>query len=471
MSFGKDTISSSEVYYNNKFRFDHGARIGQQRIAHAKFLDTLETRQQKIDRHIYNQFKNNHDIPPHSKFVYIAQVGKYLILAVILPPYYMLYQGPKYVIIQLEPVWMLTVEKMGQVLMLLMNFGIDFWTGLGKKIQKPKNLIKKNIQTLNKALESLQVRMVLRLKEVFQPFKVLVHRIHNYTNTFIENYLRVLTWVRNFSITIPQKVKLALPNLKKVFVNKIKNGMAYVVMPFKRMAHLISTLSTKVGEVFIPFISFISRQWVTISKPIKQQAKNIMIQIKKIGKQTSQAARGALQLSIIKPVKAIYKAIIKPINAIKKVSETFLHAAVQKTQVLLKVAQSTMLLTLLPLQLVSKTAYQWSKGAKRDAIEKLKIFGPAIKRVLKSFWNQGKRRGSQGYIALKKMAKEVSKVVEASFMWVFNKIKQIPSKLIIFFRNLISWIIHNYRRAVFAGRIILAWTKVLVRYSLHHLWS
>lgn len=469
MSFRKDTISSSAAYYDNQFRFDHAVQKGNQKIQQAKFLDTQESKQHQIDRHILTQFKNG--IPPNSKFVLVAQVGKYIILAVILPPYYLVYQGPKYLLIQLEPVLELTSEKISQLLLFFSTLGVDLWAGLGKKMQKPKNLIKKNVESLKKAFERLQVKLTLRIKEVFRPFNILLHRIHNYTNTFKDKYSRALTWVRSFAITLPLKVKSALPNLKNALVNKWKAIIPEVIKPFKRLGEMSAKMSRKVAEVITPFAAFMGAQIIKALKPIKHVTKSATSQVKKMLNQVGVTTSHLVQISIVEPVKSLYQAAMKPLNAIKEVTKAVSNVVLERAQVATKALQNVATLALSPIQVASKAVFRFGKGAVGRVAEKLKVFGPAIKRVIKTLWDQGKRHGSKGYAALKSVVNKVIKTTAISLIWTFEKVKRAPFKILAFLKKVKTWIIHHYRKAVFAGRIVLAWTKILVRYSLQQLWS
>ena len=98
MSSPKDTISSANTYYNNQYRFDPGVMQGYQKIHQREMKDTLETKQQRLERHLETQFQLNQQVPG-GKIVIIAMVGKYAILALVMPPVYLLYEGPRWILI------------------------------------------------------------------------------------------------------------------------------------------------------------------------------------------------------------------------------------------------------------------------------------------------------------------------------------------------------------------------------------
>lgn len=65
--------------------------------------DTIQSTQQRLNREVLERFQNSGLKLSHETFMAVAQVGKYLFLAIMLPPYLCLYGIPKWMLMQLIP--------------------------------------------------------------------------------------------------------------------------------------------------------------------------------------------------------------------------------------------------------------------------------------------------------------------------------------------------------------------------------
>lgn len=101
----RDSISSSKSYYSNPYRSDLDYSKGYYKsvIEKERTQDRIESSQQKIEEKLLTQFRQNQFRLPLGKFVIIGQIGKYIILAVMLPPYIFLYGMPKWLFEQTMP--------------------------------------------------------------------------------------------------------------------------------------------------------------------------------------------------------------------------------------------------------------------------------------------------------------------------------------------------------------------------------
>jgi hypothetical protein len=65
--------------------------------------DTIETTQQRLNREMMERFQNTSSRMPHQSFVVVAQVGKYLFLAIMLPPYICFFRIPYWLFMNALP--------------------------------------------------------------------------------------------------------------------------------------------------------------------------------------------------------------------------------------------------------------------------------------------------------------------------------------------------------------------------------
>lgn len=85
--------------------------------------DTIETVQQRLNREMLERLHTKGRVLPHDSFVAVIQVGKYLFLAVMLPPYLCFYALPKWLLQQLLP---LMAEAAKQTLVRWGAFMLEF---------------------------------------------------------------------------------------------------------------------------------------------------------------------------------------------------------------------------------------------------------------------------------------------------------------------------------------------------------
>lgn len=69
----------------------------------SKTLDTLESTQQRLNREMMERFQNSSSRVSHQTFAIAIQAGKYLFLAVMLPPYLCFYGLPRWFLADLMP--------------------------------------------------------------------------------------------------------------------------------------------------------------------------------------------------------------------------------------------------------------------------------------------------------------------------------------------------------------------------------
>lgn len=73
--------------------------------------DTIETTQQRLNREMTEKFQNTSSRLPHHSYIAVAQTGKYLFLAIMLPTYLCCYGIPKWFFYNLLPQALATVQS------------------------------------------------------------------------------------------------------------------------------------------------------------------------------------------------------------------------------------------------------------------------------------------------------------------------------------------------------------------------
>lgn len=209
----KDTISSSHSHYNNQFRMDPGITKGYSIQRQARSIDSIETKQARIERQLQNQFHQNRQLPKGVILVAV-QISRYVVLALVIPPYYILYEGPKWMILQMEPFFSAAFEKGAESFFLISTLAVDFWAGLGKIVQgifkKPKKLIGQMQKTGEKAIKSFAAQFTEAFKRQWNPISKFFEKggkILKECNAFLKKVLQQLPSF-SFKFQNPMKGKL-----------------------------------------------------------------------------------------------------------------------------------------------------------------------------------------------------------------------------------------------------------------------
>lgn len=96
--------------------------------------DTIETTQQRLNREVLERFQNTSSRLPHHSFVVVAQVGKYLFLAVMLPTYLCFFEIPRWMLMTALPQLFMTMKtetlRVGRFLSELTSKAVDTMKGV-----------------------------------------------------------------------------------------------------------------------------------------------------------------------------------------------------------------------------------------------------------------------------------------------------------------------------------------------------
>lgn len=113
----RDSIKSSDTYYVNPYREDFDYR----RAEHARAvknlsLDRLESTQERIERELLEKILAKKSKITPASFILLGQLGKFLFLALMLPPYVVFYGMPKLAFKKLAIIASKTASQIGSYL-------------------------------------------------------------------------------------------------------------------------------------------------------------------------------------------------------------------------------------------------------------------------------------------------------------------------------------------------------------------
>lgn len=476
----EDTITSASSYYNNQFRNDPGYVHGYAKIHKSEPKDTIETKQQRLERHLEAQLHLNQQVSG-GKIVLFAQVGKYAILALVMPPVYLFYEGPRWILITIQPFIEIAFEKTGVFLLIISTFAIDFWAGLGKKLQffkKPKDLIKEKIKVVTQAIVNKMAVLGQKLYKIFQPLNQVVTKWKSFVPAFREKRTEFV----HFMKILPRLLQKKIEEKKEGFKTGVKEKAANVIAVLAQVQ--IPFIAVK--KVLEPVIKILQNQMAKIINP----AVKTVFKSAKLVFTTSKNAVRRLIVHSKMVVNTIAGAIAVPFTLVLKVAEAPIKKAVihiasvlkrtlnSQKELLLKLAKVTTDAAVIPMQKGFTQINTIALQAGLNLIQKinvvlvrLKKLQPIAKRLIKTIWEEGKKYSKKGFAKFKKLALSSTRVIANAISFCLEKLKMIPSKLYAFFKKIKKWIVKFANRTVWALRVALAWTKVILRYSVAHLWD
>lgn len=468
----EDTISSASSYYNNQYRNDPGFVRGYAKIHKRELKDTIETKQQRLERHLETQFYLNKQAPG-GKVVLFAQVGKYAILAFVMPPVYLFYEGPRWILITIQPFFFIAFEKAGAFLLLISTFGIDFWVGLRKKLQffkKPKDLFKEKIGLLSQALLKQMAVLGQKIYQVFQPLNKVVEKWKKLAPRFQEKKASFIHFLKILPRLLKKKLEDKKDNFKAVLKEKcavLLNLLAKVQIPFVLAKKLLN-----------PYVSLMQKQVAKVIKPSLKVATAAFMSsqnyVKKLFEKTGSIYSASVSL-IAPPIRLAVKAVKVPFKAsVKRVGGLLRSSAKSQKELLVKFGNAVTVTAVIPMLngIVQIKAISIQVGLNliqkaQSVYKRLKQIQPIINRVVKTLWGEGKKGFGKFKSVLTSSAHAVAKVI----FFCIEKLEKVPSKLYVIWKRLQKWIVRLAKRFVWALRVGLAWTKVILRYSLAHLWD
>lgn len=463
----KDTISSGSSYYNNHFRMDHDIVKGYSKIKAANYaakIDTIQTSQQKLEKALQSQLQS------HSVILFVATVGRYMVLALVLPPYYLCFEGPRWVLINLQPWMEAGFEKAEEVLLLMVTFTVDLWANFAKKmafqlIKKPKKYIKQKFEVLQETLRPIKVKIAARFEKVLKPITKGLERFQNFIKAARESREKGAVRLKQLPVVLKQQLSHFSKKRAEVF-KFFKENIQWIQWP--RMPE-------------IPYPIALTAQ--VISKGIEKSVHTCLQVIRKGLQVTKQViksvaipARAWVKSKIIHPIIESFRLAIVPLEKIQiKIKETFKpiqKQVVMSIQAAAKAAQAYMSLALLPLQKLNPGFRSLNLIQKaKEVFSRIKQVQPPIKRLLKFIFDQGKKYGNQAFLAFQKQLKKALNVAETCLNWCAKQVMRLPPLFAKLWNYLKQAALKMANKALASLRVVVGWTRVVLRYSVANLWD
>lgn len=294
----RESISRCELYAN-KFQThttEIEARLKALRIQHAN-LDVHESESARLERQMMQRFTKGFILQEGSNLEFIKKVGKFIFVAVLLPPYFAVYLAPKWVFQYAMPF----VADMGQTgFMRLYHIAVTAANWLaqisGQLLERFNRLFQFRLSfpfNVGKSSQDMLHRLSSLFKKISAPFAHIKRTLEEETTkhrkklkALWENLIQSLLKVKkaltpSFSLGLPQLPKL--PSIPKFSLSPFKEKVLHARNLFKSFKKIPIAIGLFLWDIVLlnyqnwiePYI-----QWILpFARWAKSKANQLIIKI------------------------------------------------------------------------------------------------------------------------------------------------------------------------------------------------
>lgn len=441
--------------------------------------DTIETTQQRLNREVLERFQNTSSRLPHHSFVVVAQAGKYLFLAIMLPPYLCFYGIPRWLLMDALPQFFILVKtesiRVGRFFVELSKQVVDIMVGLIDQ------MIGDALRAANQAGKHLFGYMTRGVRQIIQLGEQLSMSVKN-TLTNIQSHVSEIAsqlgaWVKN----ILQKAE----NYGRKAADTATAVIKTLLHPLDLIDHkLLRPAANWVKEKLSMTSKAIQRTYSHTLNLAKKALKTVFTPLTEAGKMVS--------AFLLESAKRAYQQTMQQVTSWIKPQLEILDRARDKIQRLIaKVASRTKSKTS---DLASSVAESIKNNVQLAFHAFLQIpsyawwlMAPTLKNQWERF-RKGAEQGKKFYKGLRAFAtsaalglagqgrtfakfvmKGVSQIgqqLKHLIVWLIKQLLLLPLKLLRLLVILFKSIIDFLRITVYGIRLLIAWTWVISGYGI-----
>jgi predicted PurR-regulated permease PerM len=482
----KDSLRSCDLYSNPyDARLQSHPALIKQRAQRFDPKDTMTCAQAKLEKDIFQRLQSL----PLGKLMIIGQIGKYLFLAIVLPPYIFCYGIPKWLLTEgLPKVYDVTtriVRRISDKISDVAHRGINALKTLGHMITSP---ILMYIQTqIEKAQELFAYLKNATLyaagypyrlfdQKVIQPLSNLLNQLKDGIEKLSEGYQNLMQRlnqfqqdIRNFFLFLPNKLK---DNAEALF-NLIQNKFGEMSAPFLSFANLMKNNAYKAYDYLNNKLeAMLDRFFYSPLQKIKNfggAAKDKAIQIFE---------------SIAQPVVQWFDPKLEAIKKGLEAARNKLNSIKDRTKDRLKNKAKEIWDTVsdrvdVAAKFIGKAAgivgHELLQMIPQPVIS---LFTPAILFMREKFGH--KKVAGVTKTWMKKVKKKFHSGLQQAFEWiqrvqdfstkvikrVFVALKKVPMKMYHLLKLILSFIVTAMKGTFLIIRLMFAWFKAFIRYGM-----
>lgn len=438
-------------------------------------LEKIETIQSRLEKEAMEKLQGSYLKLPNEKFVVVARVGKFVFIALTLPPYILLYSVPKWVLLEAFPL-LFTFAKNGLHKMqktLLQNWMAQKLAGLkegmgavGKKVGEYFSWINRTAKALFAHLThpfvALAQRLMRPLQEASDYARMRKEALQKNFAKLNEKLRSIQKWPSSLAAMFNegrQRISKFLDGAKEFFQKLGKNIHVKNLIPeefAQRLAEGMLRLKSVLGkgkDFAKKATRFGSEKTKALFSPLKEWADPYFnaaaaLLKKQMHKWSDKAARKIEEVQE-KTVK-LYQAAAQPIVDMGLAMVQFF---------------TPMIVFMNP-----KPLWQRFRQKSADSFGKRRQQFQQKLQVIKSIL---KNSGQLVVEFIKKVRIEFIRLLKKALAWLWKEIKTVPGKLWKGIKSMYKMGVRMFKilvqigRSLFFGlRVLYAWARVLIRYGL-----
>lgn len=238
----RDSIKSSDTYYVNPYREDFDYRRAEcARAVKNLSLDRLESTQERIERELLEKILAKKSKITPASFILLGQLGKFLFLALMLPPYVVFYGMPKLIFKKIAVIASKTSSHVGSYL-------TQFATKSSLYLNKIYTWPQSKIRFLSSKIKELFNQIALQTKQkLFLPSARFANKQKNLMSLFL---LKISIPVKQFCIGLASRIRGYSSHVWKK-VKKLPIPSLTIPLPltfFKNLSNTFNRLRIKISE-------------------------------------------------------------------------------------------------------------------------------------------------------------------------------------------------------------------------------
>lgn len=471
----QDRVESCSDVYQNPYRQDRDSARAYHvlQVQRNHSTDTLETKQQQLERNLLNQFQRNQFRLPLGKLIIIGQIGQFLILAITLPTYMFFYGAPKWLLEQSLPRLSRLVDREGERLEKFIMITSEWSSSLFKagiaRIQllfksKPKKprAMKEGDNLFRLLAKDVGARLI-ECKKAFQAiskqFTVAVEVLVPIIGDILKSMqVAIASAYERLQQMILKRLNEAYLLAAEQLQRSLKNAQIHFKKPLDTLKRGLKTFSETIskrlesmGERFLHFI-----------KQVQDISLRIYFPLSRIVKAAVVVPGQSMANGLVKRVEETVKVVLKGWQWVQGVVHAGLMGIARSTRPLLEGAER--LATQLTIQLMSyykKVARQLHRF-----IGNIYRLGQVFGSRWNKFWDRRHQKFNHHFEQAKKQVKKWIGTAGRAYRRLKMEMKLLPSRLHRGLIMFIMWAYQMLKKMLWNLRVGLTWVKIIMGHSL-----
>lgn len=450
--------------------------------------DTIESTQQRVDREVLERFQGNGRKLPHDSFVAVVHVGKYIFMAIMLPPYLCAYGIPRWILVTAVPQMFQFVKHqslhVGRFIQDLTSHLVDLMKGMVEQTigdalkmtqQHAKNLwghltacTQSMIHKIVQAATYCQNKLAALQQVCIKPLTAAFEKISNTLQVAFAWTKEVLQKAGLATQAAAKNVFQALAaNILSPVISWLQSPLSKGSEAFQAMAHKMISLTADayslVQSLMTPMVgalSFVGKQTSQLTQQLWQGYAQPVVSWLQDKVAIAQHALTGVWEKLAEKVTQINHVISEKISEILTPPMEAVARAFQ----------------MIPDLAVQAAYWMWGFAPKpikhgvKSQFERTRRFGSALKR-----FGQGFSSGVSGVVSgvakgiivpLQKRWRLLRNLVKLAMRWLHRQLVELPRRVEIATINLWHIIKRMAKKLILSLRLAFAWIRVISKLGM-----